>query len=1386
MSRSDEDSNLYDQDDDDDNLPRSDQEDDDEEGEDIGFNRRRTGNAIQDDEDDDDDDEEEEEEDEEEARKVAEGFIVDDEDESDGSQEVAVRRKKKRKTEEYDDDLDEEDLDLLEENTGIKMGRSSGPKLKRLKRGREESSRQEASNSRNIFSDEEMDMPQPTSQRDDYAEDYEDRSRYRRDAYDDMGDFIADEDEEDDDLNEALGERTQARRYDDDRRSRRMANKDMMNILPEGLNEDVLVDMYDIFGDGGEYEWAMYNEEDENAKNEREPQLADIFEPSELSERMMTEQDDEIRLRDVPERLQMRYEGHRKTFEPATNEEVQEEAMWVARSMARERDMFQPDEQFVTAVAYVIGFFNREFLEVPHIKDHRRDFFIEVDPVSGANKEILTEKDLWDIYDLDFKYHGFLDRRNALREFVAKSQIADEYIDNLLERAERAEEITDITEYVNLNFSERINQAQQHTRGPKRPTSKSLYQSSKTSRIHELLPKFGITAKQFGANYTENIRQFYPEDIAADPYAEAHQCMDSTFPDEERVLKAVRSILAQEIAFDPQVRKGMRKDWELYSSVSVKPTEKGFSVIDELHPMKPFKYLTDKPLPAFKNGQFLHVLKGESEGLLEVKISIQDYPNWLNRVSDFYISDGFSDSIQQWNDQRREVIGLALKEYLIPLMVKHVREKLRIEAQESVSQEVFQSLYNKINVGPFRGPESNFKSSLPRVVTVSSGNGGHKDPIVAVFVNQRGKVLDQISVPNLKDEKYWRDFSDFVKSKKANVLGIAGYNAEIRKVIKHMQTMLSEINQSNEESGLSKMDMVIVDDETARLYKNSRRAQQEFPEHNETMRYCISLARRLQNPVMEYTGLDRDLLAIRHHDLQHLIPEEKLLYSLERALISVVNDLGVDINAAIQSPYLASALQYVSGFGPRKAQSILKKIEASGELESRTALVLRKLTPANTFMNCASYLRIRDIDGADILDDTRIHPQDYELARKMAADALEIDEDEMDDYDSKVAVVSRVIKEYPDKLNDLILDDYAVVLRRQYNAPKRQILEHIKLELQGPYHDRRERYARPTMEEQFVMVTGETRQTLSEGFILPALVLACRGKFANCVLDSGLEGMIYVSNVSDERVGGVADVLQAGQTTNCKVLRIDRDKFMVELSCKASDVQPGSDFGLRRVADDSYYDLISETREKEQKKASRRKQARSKRVIKHPLFRPFNHREAEDYLASRQRGDLVIRPSSHGYDHIAITWKVDDHVYQHVDVTEIKHAHAPTQLRIGHQVFEDLDELIVTYIEAVARKVEEIMAHAKYVPGGSRALSEHLTALTQANPRMSAYGFCQSEKAGYFELGFKINLKGTLNRWVVKVLPDGFRLKTTSYSQVDDLINGFKKMQINLARGRKA
>ncbi|KAI8139092.1 SH2 domain-containing protein [Fennellomyces sp. T-0311] len=1352
-----------------------DEENSDEEGEPT------YGHGRHDSDDDDDDEEEDDDDDEEEARKIAEGFIVDDEDEedndSDESQKVA-RRRKRKKIEDYDEELDEEDWDLVEENTGLKLSRE--PKLKRLKRGRQEEPVAQEQAAEKFFSDEEQyeEVQEEQTEEDRYTTQYR-----HRPLYDDMDDFIAEEDDE-----EGIEDDEHHMFRNEAPRRNRTSTKVMMDILPEGLSEDVLADMYDIFGDGTDYDWALFNEEaPEYVEEQHEPKLADVFEPSELKDRMLTEEDEEVRLRDIPERMQMRYAGTRKAFDiPPSEDDLQAEGAWVARELAIIKGIDNPTDNFYNAIRHVVSFITKEYLEVPYISDHRRDYFTETD-VDGVTTEILSHDDLWKIYDLDFKYQSFVNRKNGLRDFLSKCVIHDEYVTSLMERAERIEELNDIADYVNLKFADNVNALQKQTKGPKRPANKSMYEISLRNKIGEFLPRFGITAWQYGANYLENSRRYYPEDALVSPEEEAQAFVSSSFSDSSRVLRAARSVLSQEISNDPQVRKAMRRDWEYRAVVSVKPTDKGYNTIDDLHPMHPYKYLHEKPLSTFKNGEYLQVLKGETDGLLTVHITVSNYDGWFNQIAEYYMSDGYSDSAQQWNKQRQDVLQMALTDHLIPIMEKHIREKLRVEAQETVCESMYQTLMSKVNVGPFRGPDSDrYKNGIPRVVAVSSGNGDRNEPIVAVFVNHRGKLADRIELPSLRDERYWKEMVEFISSKRPNVVGVAGFTAQTRHIFKHMQQLLNEVNNSDSTSPT--IDLLAVDDEASRLYKNSRRATEEFYDLSEVTRYCISMARRLQCPVLEYTGLERDLLALRCHSLQQLIPEDMRMLYLERALINVVNDMGVDINAAASSKYLATALKYVCGLGPRKAQSILKKIDAKGELESRSALVTRGMTPAITFMNCASYLRIRNVDDADILDDTRIHPQEYDLARKMAGDALEIDEDEMDDYETKVMIVRRVVKEYPNKLNDLILDDYAVVLKTQYNAPKRQILEHIKLELQGPYRDRRHRYARPSMDETFTMLTGETRDTLREGFIIPVKVQSLRGKVANCLLDSGLDGYIYIDSVSDDRVMNVGDVLEQGSTINAKVLSIDKEKFAVTMSSKASDTKPNGDISIRRIPNDHYYDLQEEAREIERRRSLRKKRTKAQRVINHPLFHQFNYMEAEEYLTSRQRGDLVIRPSSRGADHIAITWKVDEGVYQHIDVVEIRKdtsVFAPVQYKIGEHVFDDLDQLIVTYVEAIAAKAEELIAHPKYRSGGPSALKSHLSSLTMANPRLSAYGFCLSDRPGYFELGFKLNAKSPAAQWAIKLLPDGYRLRDTSYPVVGDLINGFKRIQANEAQQRR-
>lgn len=56
------------------------------------------------------------------------------------------------------------------------------------------------------------------------------------------------------------------------------------------------------------------------------------------------------------------------------------------------------------------------------------------------------------------------------------------------------------------------------------------------------------------------------------------------------------------------------------------------------------------------------------------------------------------------------------------------------------------------------------------------------------------------------------------------------------------------------------------------------------------------------------------------------VPTEKLLSAFERVLVNTVNIVGVDINRAVNDPYYAALLSFVSGLGPRKAQALTKKV----------------------------------------------------------------------------------------------------------------------------------------------------------------------------------------------------------------------------------------------------------------------------------------------------------------------------------------------------------------------------------------------------------------------------------------------------------------------------
>jgi transcription elongation factor SPT6 len=78
----------------------------------------------------------------------------------------------------------------------------------------------------------------------------------------------------------------------------------------------------------------------------------------------------------------------------------------------------------------------------------------------------------------------------------------------------------------------------------------------------------------------------------------------------------------------------------------------------------------------------------------------------------------------------------------------------------------------------------------------------------------------------------------------------------------------------------------------------------------------------------------------------------------------------------------------------------------------------------------------------------------------------------------------------------------------------------------------------------------------------------------------------------------------------------------------------------------------------------------------------------------------VIRPSSKGPDHLAVTWKVADGIYQHIDVLELDKENefsVGKTLRVaGKFNYSDLDELIVLHVAAMAKKVDEMFNDERF------------------------------------------------------------------------------------------
>ncbi|KAI9849087.1 MAG: Transcription elongation factor spt6 [Sclerophora amabilis] len=1385
--------------------------------------------------------EEESDDDEDAAREIREGFIDDEDEEEAGERERRRHRHKKRRRAEKEREeevLDEEDLDLIGENDPAYERRvPSEPKFKRLKRGHKEDRHRAVSRGLDeMFSDDEGESggiaPHEVEQ------DRLGRFRpERRGLPDEFEDFIEQDELTDDD--------EKARRQEELEVARPKAGQSYTGVNAEdsGLNEETLETMMQAFGDGEEYKWALEMEEDmeEQELADQQLELKDVFEPSQLAEKLLTDDDNLIRWADEPERFQIA----RKPFKHVvlTDDQFKEEALWISNLMLPKkrlaRDLIEP---FQKAIGKVLEFFVTDEVEVPFVFQHRKDYLIHAakvqstpDPrnpdapeyVVGAEK-LLVQSDLWQVLELDLKFRALIEKRNTLqRTFDNLSKLAnvhDEIFDTLLPKAETMEELQDIQDYMHMEHSTHLKDIQalngQVNGTQRRPVSqKSLFERIRNGKVYNLVRAYGITADAFAENaMAESGRRRYDTEDPSklpDDMADEESVLDPPeFATGAQAMKAARLMFAKEISTNPKMRKVMRRAYYLTGVVECFRTEKGLRKIDEQHAYYEFKYLRNQQMSdiAMQPDMYLRMLKAEEEGLVEVKIRLQGGDNFRKSLISSLVSDNFSEIADAWNEERERVLDMALTT-LHQAMTKNVKEHLKTQCEDEIVNICREEFSKRLDQAPFK-PPGEALGSAPRVLALSCGTGqANRDAVCWAWVEDDGRVLENGKFNDLRyDEKAKDEFVELVERRRPDAIAVSGFSVETHRlrtdiinIVDSRDLRGSEFDDPETGQEMSrKLDVVMVNDEVARLYYTSDRASTEHPGLAPLTRYCIALARYMLNPMKEYAALGRDIASITFHPSQQLVSQEKLLTQLETAMVDMVNLCGIDINEAVGDSYTANLLPYICGLGPRKATSVLKAINANGGVVStRDELVgdpeenkLPVVGP-RVWNNCASFVYIEydaSESTSDYLDHTRVHPEDYELGRKMAADALELDEEDVKaeiDEAGPAAIVRKLIKDdASDKVNDLILEEYAEQLEQNFNQKKRATLETIRAELQQPYEELRRNFALMSDDEIFTMLTGETRDSLCKGMVVPISIkkVLRNERKLEAVLDCGVRGFVDEDELPIDRDIDLNQVYSLHQTVQAKILSVRYEEMEVILSLREDQVQRPYRKQLDRMPDE--WDEEQEDRDRDLLQEKSKETGRTQRVIKHPLFRNFNSLQAEEYLGSQARGDAVIRPSSKGPDHIAITWKVSDNVYQHLDVLELDKENefsVGRTLKIGGRyTYSDLDELIVNHVKAMARKVDEITLHEKF-QGGSKSDTERwLTTYTEANPKRSVYAFCIDPKhPGYFFLCFKAGQHAMLATWSVKIIPQAFELRNNAYPDMRALCNGFKLLFGNMQNGRR-
>ena len=574
------------------------------------------------------------------------------------------------------------------------------------------------------------------------------------------------------------------------------------------------------------------------------------------------------------------------------------------------------------------------------------------------------------------------------------------------------------------------------------------------------------------------------------PVKAAERFVRGDVKDVPMALHGAQDIIAEQVSEDEGSRNVVRQQFRR-DALIVSKVVKAKKDTDEAQKYSDY-FEWEEPLRRCSSHRLLAMRRGESEGVLRVKIETDD-EQCITRLQRHYVKG---------HGKCQRLVAEAVEDGYNRLLQPSIETEFAAMSKEKADQEAIQVFTQNLRqllmdapLGQKRvmGIDPGFRTGCKVVCLDAQGNLLHHEaifphPPVNRIMEAKMHVLDMISDYQIE----------------AIAIGNGTASRETREFIEDVA--------SHTEGAPA---VFVVSEDGASVYSASKIAREEFPDEDVTVRGAVSIGRRLMDPLAELVKIDPKSIGVGQY--QHDVDQTKLKNSLDQTVESCVNQVGVNLNTASQH-----LLMYVSGLGPALAKNIVDYRRENGPFASRAQLKKVPRLGPSAFQQCAGFLRIPNAKNP--LDNSAVHPESYHIVEQMARD-------------NGCTVGELITNEQ--KRKQVQMERYVTA---EVGIPT---LTDIMHELEKPGRDPRQQLEAFEFDPNVKEVDD-----LVEGMVLPGIVTNITNFGAFVDIGVHQDGLVHVSQMANRYVKDPNEVVHLHQHVQVRVIDVDRRRNRISLSMK--------------------------------------------------------------------------------------------------------------------------------------------------------------------------------------------------------------------------------------------